>query len=88
MNDEIKRAYEKLATAIVMRAVTDYKFAFSKEAKKTKPTADTPINKAIMSECKVFFNSEWFQTLCDYDGQKLQKAIERKVYRKLGFKNI
>lgn len=88
INPEIGRAYERLAAAIVMQAVKDYKsaFTFLKGAKRKSRMAFE--HEKMLSDCKRFFRSEWFGQLCEYDGERLMKQCEENYYAKIGIKYI
>ena len=70
MNDT---GYNRLAEAIILQAVTDYRRAswklckccYHEEALKTK------------AECERFFRSDWFSTLCNLDGRQLLLDLKR-----------
>lgn len=65
-------AYEKLANAIILQAVKDWRAARRKLKRK-------PQNESARSEresCESFFRSQWFTTLIDVDGA----VILRKLY--------
>ena len=66
-------AYERLAAAIVVQAVRDYKGALRKEArgKATDSTQGTIIS------CEHFFKSDWFQMLSDLDGVALMQKVRK-----------
>ena len=66
-------AYERLAAAIVVQAVKDYKGALRKEArgKATDSTQGTIIS------CEHFFKSDWFQMLSDLDGVALMEKVRK-----------
>ena len=66
-------AYERLAAAIVVQAVKDYKGALRKEArgKATDSTQGTIIS------CEHFFKSDWFQMLSDLDGVALMQKVRK-----------
>ncbi len=69
-------AYEKLANAIILQAVKEWRTARRKLKRK-------PQNESARSElesCERFFRSEWFTTLTDVDGA----VILRKLYEEDG----
>lgn len=88
INPEIAKAYERLAAAIVMQAVKDYRSAFSflKNARRKSRKTYEAENK--LNNCKRFFRSEWFGQLCEYDGEKLMKQIEKEHFKKIGLKYV
>lgn len=68
-------AYEELANAIIFRAVRDYQHALIK-------LHFNPNSKEAASEELVlrrFFHSEWFDTLCDMDGDALIDIAHKQV---------
>ena len=69
----MEEAYERLAAAIVVQAVKDYKGALRKEArgKATDSTQGTIIS------CEYFFKSDWFQMLSDLDGVALMQKVRK-----------
>ena len=66
-------AYERLAAAIVVQAVKDYKGALRKEAR-GKATETT---QGMIIRCERFFKSEWFQMLSDLDGVALMEKVRK-----------
>ena len=66
-------AYERLAAAIVVQAVKDYKGALRKEAR-GKATDST---QSTIVSCEHFFKSDWFQMLSDLDGPTLMQKVRR-----------
>lgn len=59
--------YTRLAAAVVERAVMDYRSAV-----KSRDTAEV--------EClRKFFTSEWFEMLCDIDGELIIATIDEEV---------
>ena len=59
--------YKNLALAIMERAVYDYRSAV-----KSRDTAE-------IKEIRKFFKSEWFESLCDIDGELIIKTIDEEV---------
>lgn len=55
-------AYSKLANAIILKAVSDYRSSGSQRTQ---------------NEIKRFFRSEWFEALTDLDGEKIIKKLEQ-----------
>lgn len=70
--------YEKLANAVILQAVKDYRYAL-------KRVKMNPRNKAAMSdamECERFFRSGWFSTLTTVDGEFLINKLREEVKSK------
>ena len=88
INPEIGRAYEKLAAAIVMQAVKDYKQAYAILKGARRRSSVKFQYEQVLSDCKRFFRSEWFCQLCEYDGERLMKQCEENYYKKIGIKHI
>lgn len=68
--------YEKLANAIILQAVKDWRAARRKL--KRKPQNESA--KIELEKCERFFCSEWFTTLTDVDGE----ILIRKLYEEDG----
>ena len=67
--------WERLANAIVTRAVDDYRAA----AKKLKKN---PENESAVTEIRKlnrFFRSQWFQVLTDVDGDYLLSKLKKEA---------
>ncbi len=67
--------YEKLANAIVLQAVSDYRAAL-KKVKKNPKNRDA-IDEALQIE--KFFRSEWYQVLTAVDGEYLIDRLRKEV---------
>lgn len=67
--------YEKLANAIVLQAVSDYRAAL-KKVKKNPKNRDA-IDEALQIE--KFFRSEWYQTLTSLDGEYLIERLRKEI---------
>ena len=67
--------YEKLANAIVLQAVSDYRAAL-KKVKKNSKNRDA-IDEVLQIE--KFFRSEWYQTLTSLDGEYLIERLRKEV---------
>ena len=63
--------YQKLADAIKLQAVKDYK-----EALKMKKCT---LKKRRIRDCESFFKSQWFCILNDADGEKIMNRIRKEV---------
>ena len=59
--------YEKLAEAIIVRAIIDYRKSKDEEVKKS---------------IERFFRSEWFYVLTNLDGEMLIKRLKREEGKK------
>lgn len=66
---------EKLANAIVLQAVSDYRAAL-KKVKKNPKNRDA-IDEALQIE--KFFRSEWYQVLTSVDGEYLIDRLRKEV---------
>ena len=63
--------YEKLADAIILQAVSDYRKAL-------RALWMNPRNKealAYKEDCESFFRSDWFKELTDLDGEMLIRRL-------------
>ena len=67
--------YEKLANAIVLQAVSDYRTALKKVKK--NPKNREAIEGALQLE--KFFRSEWYQVLTSVDGEYLIDRLRKEV---------
>lgn len=67
--------YEKLANAIVLQAVSDYRAAL-KKVKKNPKNRDA-IDGVLQIE--KFFRSEWYQVLTSVDGEYLIDRLRKEV---------
>ncbi len=67
--------YERLANAIVLQAVTDYRVALKKI--KANPRIKDAINEALQIE--KFFRSGWYSVLTSVDGEYLIKRLQEEI---------
>jgi len=67
--------YERLANAIILQAVTDYRVALKKI--KANPRNKEAINEALQIE--EFFRSGWYSVLTSVDGEYLIKRLQEEV---------
>lgn len=67
--------YERLANAIVLQAVTDYRVALKKI--KANPRNKDAINEALQIE--KFFRSGWYNVLTSVDGEYLIKRLQEEI---------
>lgn len=67
--------YEKLANAIVLQAVKDYRFALRRLEKYPRN------NSAIYTKREIerFFRSEWYTSLTSVEPEMLIKKLEEEV---------
>lgn len=64
--------YEKLANAIILQAVKDYRAA-RKKLKKQPTNKDAEI---MINETERFFRSDWFTALTDVDGALILRKLQ------------
>lgn len=67
--------YERLANAIILQAVSDYRAALKKIRK-------NPRNKSAMHDAmslEKFFRSEWYQQLTSVDGEYLIRRLREEA---------
>lgn len=69
-------AYEKLANAIILQTVKDWRAA----RRKLKRKSQNESARIELRNCERFFHSEWFTTLTNVDGA----VILRKLYEEDG----
>ena len=68
--------YEKLANAIILKAVDDYRSALRKLNR-----CEDDINALSMArEVERFFRSQWFANLCNLDGEMLIDRLKGETY--------
>ena len=67
--------YEKLANAIVLQAVSDYRAALQKVRK--NPKNKDALDEALQIER--FFQSQWYQTLTSVDGEYLIDRLRKEA---------
>lgn len=64
--------YEKLANAIILQAVKDYRAA-KKKLKKQPRNKDAEI---MINDTERFFRSDWFTALTDVDGALILRKLQ------------
>lgn len=69
-------AYEKLANAIILQAVKDWRAA----RRKLKRKSQNESARIELESCESFFRSAWFTTLTDVD----EEVVLRKLYEEDG----
>jgi len=67
--------YERLANAIVLQAVDDYRRAL--RAVKRNPSNKNAIDEALSIER--FFRSGWYSTLTSIDGEYLIRRLQEEI---------
>ena len=67
--------YERLANAIVLQAVADYRVVLKKI--KAHPKNREAINEAL--EIEKFFRSGWYSILTDVDGEYLIRRLQDEI---------
>ena len=67
--------YERLANAIVLQAVSDYRTVLQKIRK--NPKNKEAVGEALQIE--KFFLSQWYQTLTSVDGEYLINRLRKEV---------
>ena len=77
------RPYQNLAAAIVLKAVEDYKDVL-KTIRKNKVNGEkvSPKTIAKLEDLEEFFDSDWCDTLCGFDGNIIKDRITKKRSRK------
>lgn len=67
--------YERLANAVVLQAVADYRTALRKVRKnpKNREALDTAL------QIEKFFRSQWYQTLTSVDGEYLITQLRKEA---------
>lgn len=70
---DIREAYENLANAIIVSAVSDYKTAL-KHQKRNKSRAEYEVK-----HLERFFRSEWYEMLTDLDATYLMRKIHEMI---------
>lgn len=67
--------YEKLANAIILQAVDDYRVAL----KSIRANPKSHVALSDKKEIERFFRSEWFTVLTGIDGDLLMKKLQMEV---------
>ena len=68
-------SFEKLANAIVLQAVKDYRMALKRVARHPKDRDGL----ATRNECERFFRSGWFGVLTGIDPEMLMRKLQMEV---------
>ena len=74
--------YERLANAIVLQAVSDYRVAHKKI--KAHPKNREAISEAL--EIEKFFRSGWYSILTDVDGEYLIRRLQDEIRQSESFR--
>lgn len=74
-NNLAEDLYEKLANAIILQAVNDYRETLRKVKK--NPQNREALNNALQIER--FFHSEWYQALTSVDGEHLINKLRKEA---------
>lgn len=78
--DAIGDPYERLAAAIILTAVDDYK----KAATILRSCPESLDAQRVTMDCEKFFRSGWFASLTDICGQELENRILERIARQRG----
>ena len=73
--NQFEAPYERLANAIILSAVVDYRAALKKV--KRNPKSKTAIDEALQIE--KFFRSSWYQQLTSVDGEFLIRKLQNEI---------
>ena len=72
---KVRYPYERLANAIILSAVADYRAALKKV--KRNPKSKSAIDEALQIE--KFFRSPWYQQLTSVDGEFLIRKLQDEI---------
>lgn len=64
--------YDRLAKAIIIQSIKDYRWAL-KSMRKYRNVREA---KSLIRDVEAFFTSEWFCVLSNIDGRRLMKLIK------------
>lgn len=73
-------ACERLAEAIILQAVEDYRKALRRRSR----TQDKMLVFGRLMECERFFRSQWFGVLTDVNGKTLMQSLKDEHERERG----
>ena len=73
--NQFEDPYERLANAIILNAVADYRAALKKI--KRNPKSKAAIDEALQLE--KFFGSSWYQQLTSVDGKFLIRKLKDEI---------
>ena len=80
--DDIQDGYDMLIEAIILRAISDYKFALKyKDREATTQYMKNKVAEAkkVYVETIEFFHSDFYHLICKIDGDRILKHIEEEV---------
>ena len=76
MTDKTTRqGWEKLAGAVILRAVRDY----AEVCRRLEKRPDLKAQAKEKQSLERFFRSDWFQTLCAMNGAELNTILEKEI---------
>ena len=75
VKNQFEDPYERLANAIILNAVADYRAALKKI--KRNPKSKAAIDEALQLE--KFFGSSWYQQLTSVDGKFLIRKLQDEI---------
>ena len=70
--------YEKLANAVIIQAVKDYRAAYRKYLRNPEGSME----KSEVESMERFFRSSWFGVLTDADGEMILKRVKEMEHEK------
>ena len=82
MEESINECFDYLIEAMILRAISDYKFALrykDREAKTQYMKNKVSEAKKLYEEVRLFFHSDYYHLLCKIDGDRILKHIENEV---------
>ena len=71
----MRKNWEDLANAIILKAVDDYRLA----SQRIRSVPDDEKSRKRMREVERFFRSEWFRQLSDIDGSTILYNLRREA---------
>ncbi len=72
---ELPENYQNLVSAIIMRAVKDYRRAL----RTLRRDPAHAVSKYQKDEIERFFRSQWFKDICDLRGEELIEQLQKEV---------
>ncbi len=80
--DDIQDGYDLLIEAMILGAISDYKFALKyKDREATNQYMKNKVAEArkVYVETREFFHSDFYNLICKIDGDRIMKHIEEEV---------